>query len=578
MNKILQKTNKIMSWVKHHKIISSVILLMCLAVPTFLIFKNNSTSKTKTFSVVQEISKGNVSSGIETTGKILAAQKLNLDVYKQKSRIDVVNIKNGNHVEAGSVLVSFDKGDANVNARTSKVAVTEAELKLKDVNENIGNPNTQIRTLENKIKEYEESISNAHKNFLNTNIKFESANYSTKNKTRPTLTGKYVKEEENYRILIDIPDYNDRYRIESLLIYKVYDSTGRIFEHELIYNIETPIADTGLYITFSNSIKPEVGDKWEILVPNTEIYTYSETKKNYDETVRGLEVNLANAKQDLLNLTQTDSAAYRNLDVEQAELSLAAARQRLSENYSSIGERDIIAPFAGSVQDMENVVVGATPTGGSEDSISLGTLVSDEYIVTFTLDATDITKISIGKKVEVTVTSYANQPKFNATISEISSLPASSGVAQYDVKAKLDYDAKTADIIIREGMLSDVIVVQEERENVLRVPTSAITYEEGKPVLKIVDSLTEDQQRQFEEMGIVRMEDVELNTYSAEVELGVAGKFYSEIISGVEEGEMILITGTKITSNDAAAAVQQQEFRPPTGMGNMSSGSSRTRN
>lgn len=577
MNKIFPKKNKIIPWIKRHKIISGLILIVIISISSFFIFRKNPTDKVQTFSVVQKISKGTVSSGIETTGKILAAQKLNLDVYKKKSRIDVVNIKNGDHVEAGKVLVSFDKGDASVSARTSAISVTEAELKLKNVVENADSPNNQIRTLENKIKEYKESIANAYKNFLNTDIKLDSMNYATKNKTRPTLSGKYIKEGENYRILIDVPSFNDRYRIESLLIYKVYDSSGRISEHELIYNIATPIADTGLYITFNKTINPEVGDKWQILVPNTGIYTHSETKKNYEEMVRGLEVNLENAKQDLTNLTQVNSSAYRNLDVEQAELSLAAAKQRLSENYSSINERNIIAPFAGSVQDMENVVVGATPTGGSEDSISLGTLVSDEYIVTFTLDATDIAKIKTGQKVEVTITSYPNQPKFNATISEISSLPASSGVAQYDVKAKLDYDAKTADITIREGMLSNVVIIQEEKENVLRVPTSAIVYEEGKPVIKIVDSLNEEQQQQFEKLGIVRVGNVELVTYSSEVQLGVGGRFYTEILSGAEDGMKILITETKNTSVDSRATVRQQSFVPPSGTSGMGSNSSRTR-
>src|SRR3990167_8154469 len=101
---------------------------------------------------------------------------------------------------------------------------------------------------------------------------------------------------------------------------------------------------------------------------------------------------------------------------------------------------------------MENVVAGATPTGGTSDTINLGTLISDEFLTTFSLVATDVAKVSVGQKVKVTVTSFAEQPVFEATITQISSLPESTGVAQYEIQAKLEYDRTTAELVLREGM------------------------------------------------------------------------------------------------------------------------------
>lgn len=316
-------------------------------------------------------------------------------------------------------------------------------------------------------------------------------------------------------------------------------------------------------------------------VPNTEVVTYSETKTDYEQTIADLEktiadanVNLANAEQDLEDLKRTDSTSYRNLSVEQAESALAEARQRLSKNYDVVQDRDIVAPFSGSVEGMENVVVGATPTGGQEDSINLGTLISDDFLTTFTLGATDVAKITVGQKVKVTVTSFSNQPTFDAYITQISSLPESSGVAQYKVQALLDYDRSSADIFLREGMLADIEVVEQENINALRVPTAAVKYEQGTPKVTVVDQLTDQQKQQAARMGIIRTDGAPLSTYDVTVELGVVGKYYVEIKSGVNEGDIIVASSLTQTTDTTASVVEQRGFRPPSGDGNFQGGGS----
>ncbi len=521
------------------------------------------------FYVVETVARGEVTSGIQTTGDIIAAQKLDIDVYKQLSRIDVVNVVNGSHVESGEVLVSFDKSDVYVDTQSSLVTVLEAELAFENEQTNASDPNTKVRTLENQIAGYKKSIEDAYLDFLNEDIEVASANRSTENKTRPTISGRYVKNENEYRIIISVPEYNDKFKIESGFIYKVFDNTGMISEHELIYGIATPIADTGLKILFSNTMNPSEGDKWEILTPNTEISTYYNTKADYEKTVQDLKVSLVNAEQELEDLKQTDSSAYRNLEVEKAEASLAVARQRLSENYDIVQERDIVAPFSGTVEGIENVVAGATPTGGTSDTINLGTLISDDFLTTFSLGATDVAKVSVGQKVKVTVTSFSEQSVFEAVVTQISSLPESSGVAQYRVQALLDYDRTTAQLVLREGMLADIEVVEEENPDALRVPVSAITYEQGTPKITIVDQLTEEQKQQAERMGIVRTTGVTIETYKVEVKLGIVGQYYAEVLSGVEVGDIIV--ASSLTENIVTeSVVGQSGFGPgarPTGSG-----------
>jgi hypothetical protein len=161
--------------------------------------------------------------------------------------------------------------------------------------------------------------------------------------------------------------------------------------------------------------------------------------------------------------------------------------------------------------------------------------------------------------VKITVTSIAQQPSFDATVTEISSLPASNGVAQYTVKALLDYDRSSADLILREGMLANIEVVQSEKDDVLRIPVSAVTYQEGKPMVSVVDQLTEQQSQEAKRMGIVRTAGAAVPTRQAEVTLGIVGSFYAEVTSGLKEGDIVV---TSSLAKSDQQSVVEQGFRP----------------
>lgn len=544
-------------------LVLAVIVLLCGAY--FYFSTRADSTSVATFYVVDSVERGEVTSGIQTTGDIIAEQKLDIDVYKKLSRIDAVNVSNGSHVKAGDVLVSFDKSDVSVNTQSSRVAVIEAELALEAERENANDPNTKMRTLENQIEGYEKSIDDAYLDFLNTNLEVRAReDTKAENKISPILSGRYTKGPNNYEIEIESPDFNDRQRTESLLIYEVFDDSGKIYEHELIYGIPTPLADTGLEITFTTAMNPEENDEWLVDVPNTEVGSYAESKADYDKSVEDLKVSLANAKQELEDLKQTDSRVYRDLGVEKAEASLAEAKQRLSESYDTSKERDIVAPFSGTVEGMENVVVGATPTGGTEDTISLGTLISDDFLTTFSLGAADVAKVIVGQKVKVTVTSFPEQPVFEATVTQISSLPSSEGVAQYEVQALLDYDRTTSKLVLREGMLADIEVVEKEKPDALRIPASAIKYDQGTPKVTVVDKLTLEQQEQASRMGIVRTEGGTISTYEAKVQLGIVGQYYVEIVSGLSLGD-IIVTSSLSDSGTASTETQTGFGAPPAG-------------
>ena len=557
------------------------VLLFALLAYYLLQVRESGSVPNAAFYVVDTVERGEVTSGIETTGDIIAAQKLDIDVYKQLSRIDVVNVQNGSHVEVGAVLLSFDKNDAYVDTQSSRVTVVEAELALQNARENTGDINTEIRSLENKIGGYRKTIADsevdikdAFTDFLNEGLSIDphpDRYLGLDDRTEPTLSGRYVSDVEG-QYVIEVyasgAESGYSYRVSGLEAMTGSVNVG------MAANLGT----RGLKITFPADTRSN--DKWIVSVPDTKAATYIELKQDYEETVANLEksirdarVELSNAEENVANLRQTDTRVYRNLTVEQAESSLAEARQRLSKNYDVVGERDIVAPFSGTVEGMENVVVGATPVGGAEDTINLGTLISDDFLTTFTLSATDVAKVLVGQKVKVTVTSLTAQPTFEATITQISSLPSSEGVAQYEIQALLDYDRTTSPLVLREGMLADIEVVQQEKNDALRIPTSAVKYEQGKAKVSVVDQLTEEQKAQATRMGIVRVENTTIATYEVDVELGIVGQYYAEVMRGLKEGDIIVTSSLAQNANETV--VEETRFGPPSG-GQRPSGSEDT--
>ncbi len=574
-------------FVKKYKWYLVSVLVFALLAYYFLHAKETDSTPEATFYVVDTVELGEVTSGIQTTGDIIAAQKLDIDVYKQLSRIDAVNVQNGSHVEADTVLLSFDKNDAYVDTQSSRVAVVEAELALQNAKDNTGDINTEIRSLENKIAGYKKTIADsevdiedAYIDFLNDGLAIDphpDRYMGLDDRTEPTLSGRYVSDVEGQYV---IEVYGSG--AESGYSYRV--SGLQTMTGSVIFGKAVDIGTRGLKMTFSNDTKSN--DKWIVYVPDTKVATYVELKQDYEEivanlekTIRDTKVELGNAEENLANLRQTDTNAYRNLTVEQAQSSLAEARQRLSQNYDVVQERDIVAPFSGTVEGMENVVAGATPVGGAEDTINLGTLISDDFLTTFTLSATDVAKVSVGQKVKVTVTSLTGQPTFEATITQISSLPSSEGVAQYDIQALLNYDRTTSPSILREGMLADIEVVQQEKNDALRIPTSAVKYEQGKAKVSVVDQLTEEQKVQATRMGIVRAENTTIATYEVDVELGIVGQYYAEVTNGLKEGDIIVTSSLAPNANESV--VEEARFGPPGGGqrsgGNAPAGSNQNR-
>jgi multidrug efflux pump subunit AcrA (membrane-fusion protein) len=508
--------------------------------------------------VVEQISRGEVTSGIETTGEIIAAQKLNLDVYKQITRIEAVNVINGGKVQAGDVLLAFDTSNASVEVESSRVNVAEAELTLENERLNFADPNTTLRTLQNDIAELEVRLTQAeldktqaYRTYLNADVEFLPGNQATEDKVRPIVSGLYTAGKEGE---YEIEVYQSN--AESGFSYRVKGLESDT--KSLLYGLPTKIGVGGLEVAFTSAVRG--GDVWAVAVPNVYAPEYIENREAYEETLRTIDVliaesrlSIANKNEEIADLLQTDSAAFRDLDIARAQASLSQARVQLSQNFDVVQEQNIVAPFSGTVEGMENVVVGASPTRDTNDPITLGTLISDDFLATFSLSAVDVAKVEIGQLVRVEITSFPEAPVLDAYITEISSLPSSEGVAQYEVQALIVVQ-EGLPITLREGLLADIEIVEEVVTDVIRIPSAAITYTNRQPQVRVLEQLSPAQQESIDTLSVIRLSAGEQPGFMVDVSIGVTGTFYSEIISGVTSGQYIIVGDISETESALQAA------------------------
>lgn len=213
--------------------------------------------------------------------------------------------------------------------------------------------------------------------------------------------------------------------------------------------------------------------------------------------------------------------AKREMDVSLAQLEASKAmikeiKEKLKSLEVSLSYHKIYSPISGFVsqvttQQGETVVAGLS-------AVNLITIIDPTKLEMWIyVDETDIGKVKKGMFVEYWVDAYKKKV-FTGTISMIYPQPEiKDNIVYYLAIVKID--PKDTEFLKPE-MTTHVKIIVEKKKDVLVVPNSAVRFEEGK---NVVYAMTKDK--------AVRVD----------VETGIRDDRFTEIISGVKEGDKIII-------------------------------------
>ncbi|OPJ59411.1 efflux RND transporter periplasmic adaptor subunit [Clostridium chromiireducens] len=256
--------------------------------------------------------------------------------------------------------------------------------------------------------------------------------------------------------------------------------------------------------------------------------TYNDAKSAFDK-VKILYEAEASTKQDLDNAQSKLNSAETQLNSANDNLNLL--NNKIGSQTAAVAESQV-EQAQGAVDlvqaQLDNAVV-KSPIDGvvSERDADAGEIVSSSKSVITIADNSsfigeinirdkDLSGIAVGEKVEVKVNSFEGK-NFEGVIDNISPT-ADSKTQLYNVKMKLAKD----DSSLKSGMVVKILLTKDKKDNIAALPSNAIVVNNG---VQYVYEVVEDKVKKIS------------------VSVGISDGKYTEITSGVELGDKVIIEG-----------------------------------
>ena len=228
---------------------------------------------------------------------------------------------------------------------------------------------------------------------------------------------------------------------------------------------------------------------------------------------------LASAKLDLANKT----GPPKDADLLKARNAVKQAQVNLEQAQNDLQNATLVAPFDGIV---------AAVSGNVGEMVGSGTVVTlvdpNSIRIDGTVDESDVTKIKTGQPVTVTFDALPDTRLQGKVIAVAPAGTTTQGVVSYQVSVGID----TQGLTLPAGMSAALSIETERKDNVLLVPSRAVRTQ-GRN--KVVDVMEGDK------------------TVTRTVQTGSSNDQMTEITSGLQEGEQVVIPATTIRSTSSGA-------------------------
>lgn len=206
------------------------------------------------------------------------------------------------------------------------------------------------------------------------------------------------------------------------------------------------------------------------------------------------------------------------------EISVKQRRIALDEAREKLADYSIRAPFDGIVTGLD-VEAGDSV---SRDTVIASVITTDMKAI-ITLNEVDAAKVVDGARVVLSLDALPDLEMIGK-VSRIATIgTVSSNVVSYEAEIELDVQ----DASLKPGMSVSAEIIVAERERALLLPNAALTTKDGKTTVKKTGKDTS--------ISMVQ-----------EVKTGLTDDTLTEIISGVSEGESVILPSVSAKTTEAA--------------------------
>ncbi|MDD5076728.1 MAG: efflux RND transporter periplasmic adaptor subunit [Sphaerochaetaceae bacterium] len=465
--------------------------------------------------VLGKIDKGEILQQISETGSVRSAENLSLG-FKTTGRIESINVSVGDKVFKDQILVNIDVDQLNMQLKNAQGALAVARSQYeKLVN---GNTAEDIKIYEDSVNLARQDLKTGYAGLVNvlddTNIKIYNASSFV-----DLMKKTYFERGDNESMIVSDNREKIKKELEGFELYvskikEVLDEENIVSDLEKIKNhiweiktslekIRGVINPIGSYQNIISSTDLTLLDT-HISYVNTALTSVTSSQ----QSISSLKIALQKAENTLFQ--RKASPREEDIDIYLSQISQAEANVNLYE--SQIKDAYIKSPIDGvitKINGKQGEIISMNQPVINLLSANLFQIKADIY-------EQDIVNVKIDNPVEVTLIAYPRETIMGKIIAIDPAEKIVDQVVYYE--ATIDFSNELDGI--RSGMTADIVIQTNKKENALRVPKNSVESMFGKDIVQVVNK------GKIEER---------------EIKIGLDGDDYYEVISGLNEGEEIII-------------------------------------
>ena len=527
---------------KKRKIISSICLLLVIA-GAFFAYKTLLGGTTKASFTEAKVQKSDIQVVVSGTGSVEPINKYNIVPLVQGTVVSA-NFEEGDKVAKGQLLYAINSDDMQNTLSKAEISLEKSIISYNQTADSYKNLSVQ-----SDIKGKVGTVYIARNDNVSQGSKiavvYDDSSFNLKVPFNSSDAEK-LKNGQKVNVVIDTT-------FETIpgTITKIYDSQRVLAGSQTVTDVEISVKNPGAlkggtYGTVNvNGISSYEGG---ILNYITEKIITASASGTVDQVycTEGQYVNPGS----ILAKISSDSAVnqYKNdaLSLQDAQLSFANTKKQL-DNYN------ITAPIDGTI--IQKSVKAGDIIDSSTNSQTVLAVIADMTTMTFDLavDELDIAKIKKGQVVDITADALPDA-KFTGVVSNVGINGVTlNGVTSYPVKITINKP-----VGILPGMNVSANIVVESASGVISIPVSAVNR--GNLVF-VKDDGTKKAYVPKSRNGNGNPSTSNGKTYSqkmpanipngyimVEVKLGISDDSYIEVVSGLSEGDTILVPVEQATT------------------------------
>lgn len=526
---------KIKKFVMTHKIVSAIIFIILCYFLYFVYGKINPPVVVSNY-ITTNVSRDTIITSVTGSGQVSTSNQVDV---KPKVSGDVlsINVISGQKVSKGQVLATLDNTDAQKTVRDAEISLETTKLSL----EKLQIQNSDANMNANLVKAYDDgftAVSDTFSDLTNTLNGLENV-FAQENISSNTarLSGNTALDYRNQadksyyealnafqvnRIKFRLLDRNSSKADIEAIINQTYDTTKLLAD---------AIKNTKNLVDY---LAEDTNKASNFTATQTTLALYASTIDGHISSLFSAKTNINNYK---------DAFPNSNLDIQNSLLSVKQKENALQDAKDALLDYVVRSPFDGVVGK-----ISAQKGDSASSGTAIATIITNQKLALITLNEVDVAKIAPGDKSTLTFDAITDL----SVVGNVASIDAlgvvTQGVVTYSVKISFD----TGDNRIKSGMSVSTNIITDVKQDVLVVPNSAIKTQGTTSYVQMFDAPLATP------IAGAQGSPSSIPPRNQTVQTGASNDNYTEIVSGLKEGDIIvtkIINSTVVTSATQAPSL-----------------------